>query len=390
MSEPVARPGSSEPVARSWRLLPSERVLWTGAPRLGAPRDLRWTVVPGLVLALASVAALFAGLLYAAEIPGVRSGAFMAFYLLVLAIGVRVAPRYLLDPCEYMVTDRQVIWKRGNLRRTIDRRAITYARIHWHRSVAGVGHLELVRAVPFGPLARKQRLLLHDVESPDVLFARIREAEPTEFAGFADVKLTDRLDRGEVVLWGGAPTGWRLGSAEAFTAAMGTMVLAAAAIYAYRTGGILLGLENVGLSVRSPTWLMLFLAIAISGSVMFISGAALLWHGVWGARDGGMQTEYLLTDSRLLIRRGLIELSVDRRRIVDVAELPSTGGSRNLHLILDAPDARALADNGALGLLSPPRSTVPPVLYEVTDLEVLRDLLSLRRRNTKPPLDHAA
>jgi hypothetical protein len=155
----------------------------------------------------------------------------------------------------------------------------------------------------------------------------------------------------------------------------------------------LLGLEHVGLSVRSPTWLMLFLAIAISGSVMFISGAALLWHGVWGARDGGVQTEYLLTDSRLLIRRGLIELSVDRRRIVDIAELPSTAGSHNLHLILDAPDARALADNGALGLLSPPRATVPPVLYEVSDLEILRELLSSRRRTTTPPtapLDRAA
>ena len=380
----------SEPVARSWRLLPSERVLWTGGPKLGVPRDLRWTIVPGLVLALAIVAALFTGLLYAAEIAGVRSGAFMAFYLFVLALGVRLMPRYALDPCEYMLTDRQVIWKRGNLRRTIDRRAITYARIHWHRSVAGVGHLELVRATPFGPLMRKQRLFLHDVEAPDVLFAHIRDAEPTEFAGFSDVKLTDRLDRGEVVLWGGAPTGWRLGSAEAFTAAIGALVLATAAYYAYRTGGILLGLEHVGLSVRSPTWLMLFLAIAISGSVMFISGAALLWHGVWGARDGGVETEYLVTDSRLLIRRGRIELSVDRRRIVDVAELPSTAGSRNMHLILDAPDARALADNGALGLLSPPRSTVPPVLYEVTDLEVLRDLLALRRRNSKPPLDHAA
>jgi hypothetical protein len=382
----------SESISRSWRLLPSERVLWTGGPRLGVPRDLRWTIVPGLVISLAIVAALFAGLLYAAAIPGVRAGAFMAFYLLVLAVGVRSMPRYMLDPCEYMITDRQVIWKRGKLRRTIDRRAITYARIHWHRSVAGVGHLELVRATPFGPLSRKERLFLHDVVAPDVLFARIREAEPAEFAGYADVKLTDRLDRGEVVLWGGAPTGWRLGSAEAFTAALGTLVLIAAGFYAYRTGGILLGLEHVGLSVRSPTWMMLFLAIAISGSVMFIAGGALLWHGVWGARDGGMQTEYLLTDTRLLIRRGLIELSVDRRRIVDIAELPSTGGSHNLHLILDAPDARALADNGALGLLSPPRSTVPPVLYEVSDLEVLRELLSNRKRSTEPttPLDHAA
>ena len=233
----------SDSIARSWRLLPSERVLWTGAPRLGVPRDLRWTIVPGLVIALAIVAALFAGLLYAAAIPGVRAGAFMAFYLLVLAVGVRTMPRYVLDPCEYMITDRQVIWKRGKLRRTIDRRAITYARIHWHRSVPGVGHLELVRATPFGPLSRKERLFLHDVVAPDVVFARIREAEPAEFAGYADVKLTDRLDRGEIVLWGGAPTGWRLGSAEAFTAAVGTLVLVAAGFYAYRTGGILLGLD---------------------------------------------------------------------------------------------------------------------------------------------------
>ena len=44
-----------------------------------------------------------------------------------------------------------------------------------------------------------------------MLFALIREAEPISFAGFADVKLTDRLDRGERVLWGAGPAGWRLG-----------------------------------------------------------------------------------------------------------------------------------------------------------------------------------
>ena len=48
---------------RSWRLLPSERVLWQGGPKPGVPRDLRWTVALLLVLALALVTALFAGLL---------------------------------------------------------------------------------------------------------------------------------------------------------------------------------------------------------------------------------------------------------------------------------------------------------------------------------------
>jgi hypothetical protein len=370
---------------RSWRLLPSERVLWQGGPRRDVPRDLRWTIGPLLVIALSVLCALFAGLLHVSGIPAVRPMAFTAFYLLLTAVAARLLPRYLLDPCEYMVTDRQVIWRRGQLRRTMDRRGITYGRIHWHRSVPGVGHLELVRAVPFGPLSRKQRLFLHDVEAPDVLFALIREAQPMEFAGYADVKLTDRLDRGEVVVWGAAPAGWRLGRSEILTAAVGLLVLFGGTVYAYRTGVILMDLEQVGLPVRSWTWVMLFSAILISGSIMFSIGAALLWHGVWGARADGSRTEYVLTDSRLLIRRGLVELSVDRRRIVDIAELPSTSGCCNLHLILDAPDARALDDSGALGLLPPPRGTVPPVLYEVTEQELLRELLLARRRHSQPP-----
>jgi len=369
---------------RAWRLLPSERVLWRGAPRLGVPRDLRYFIVPGLFFTLALVTALFAGLLYAVGIPAVRATAFTAFYMLVTGVASALAPRYLLDPCEYMLTDRHVIWKRGSYRRTMDRRGITYARIHWHRSVPGVGHLELVRAVPFGPLARKQRLMLHDVEAPDVLFARIREVQPTVFAGYADVKLTDRLDLGERVLWGGGPSGWRLGTAEALTALVGAAVLFAGGVYAYRTSAILVGLERAGLSVRTPTWMMLFAAIMISASLIVTVGSALFWQGLWGARQAGSHTEYLLTDTRLIIRRGLIELSIDRRRIVDVAEVPSTSGSSNLHLILDAPDARALDDNGALGMLAPPRATVPPVLYEVTDLELVRKLLSAKRHSDPP------
>jgi hypothetical protein len=164
------------------------------------------------------------------------------------------------------------------------------------------------------------------------------------------------------------------------TAFVGALVLGAGAMYAVRTGGVLLALERAGLPVISWTWAMLFSAILVSGSVIVASGAALLWYGLWGARAAGSRTEYVLTDSRLLIRRGRTELSLDRRRIVDVAELPSTAGSSNLHLILDAPDARALEDSGSLGLLSPPRATVPPILYEVTELELVRKLLLAPRK----------
>lgn len=361
---------------RYWRLLPSEEILWQGAPRPGISRDRRWVLIPALLITFAVVATLFAGLLAVADLPGVRSLAFVAFYLVLTAVGVVLWPRYNLDPCEYMITDRHVIWRRGTVRRAMDRRAITYGRVHWHRSEPGVGHLELVRAVPFGPLARKQRLTLHNVNAPDRLWALIRDAEPAEHAGFGDVALTDRLDRDETVVWGSGPAGFRLGPAEALTAAFGALVCLTGALYLYRTTGTLVELEEYGLPVRSMTWALLFSAITISAFTIIGVGIGLLWRGVWGARADGSRTEYLLTDRRLLIRRGSTELSVDRGRIVDVAAVPSSRGSTNIVLILDGPNGRALDDNGALSMFSaPPRAMVPPVLYEVDDPALVQSLL---------------
>lgn len=377
----------SESLHRSFRLLPSELVLWHGKPKLGVSRQGIWVVVPASFVTLAVIVALFAGLIAAAGIPAVRSTAFLSFYLLVTGIAAWFAPRAWLDSCEYLVTDRHVIWKRGQVRRVIDRNAISYGRIRWHQSEPGVGSLELVRAAPFGPLARRQRLLLHDLEAPDRVFALIRGSEPTDFAGYGDVPLTDRLDRGERVLWGAAPAGYRLGRSELITASVGTLVLGVGLLYGHRMANLLLDLERVGLPVRSWTWLLLFLAIAISALAILGVGAWLVWRGLWGARAAGSSTEYILTNTRVLIRRGETELSVDRRRIVDVAELPCTGDLRNLFLILDGLGATALDDSGALGILPPPRAAVLPVLYEVRDRELFRSLLFAP---SEPPLRDAA
>jgi hypothetical protein len=364
-----------EPQQRAFRFLPTEEVLWVGGPKLGIPRARMWVLAPALFFTFAAVVALFAGLVAAAGIPAVRSMAFLAFYLVMTGVSLLIVPRHLLDSCEFAVTEGHVIWKRGQLRRAIERQAITYGRIQWHRSVPGVGTLELVRAAPFGPFSRRQRVVLHDVEAPDRLFALIRGVTPGEFAGYGDVPLTDRLDQGEHVIWGAAPAGFRLGRAELLLSCVGLAVLVTGFVYVYKIAGVLLTLERSGLPVRSVTWLMLASATLISASVIFAIGGVLLWKGFWGARVAGSRSEYILTEHRVLIRRGEIELSVDRTRIVDVAEQRSTGDLGNLYLILDGPRANALDDSGALGIMAPPRSAVLPVLYEVRDREQFRRLL---------------
>ena len=95
----------------------------------------------------------------------------------------------------------------------------------------------------------------------------------------------------------------------------------------------------------------------------------------------------MLTDERLLIRRGRTELSLDRRRIVDSAESSGWLGVRHLHLILDAPEARALAMSGAMQTVGPSRDLVPPVLYGLhdRDTERVRNLLLQTKRTSRPP-----
>ncbi len=368
-----------------WRLLPSERVLWYGRPAAGVPRARRWTIGPALLFALAVVFGLFAALLTVAGLAGIQQTASLSAILALFGVSVAVAPRYLHDPCEYLITDRRVVWKRGRLQRTMDRTGVTFARIRWHRSAPGVGHLDLVRAVPFGPLARRQRIVLADLREPDRVFALVRGVSPGANTGDNQVPLIERLDPGEEVLWGGHPEGWLLGWREVLTALGGVAVIGLGLGYGHRTAGILLGLEVVGLQVRSWTWVLFFLSVLITWIVITAVGAGLLWFGLWRARRLGRETEYVLTGCRLLIRRGPVELSVDRRRIVDVADTKAAGGLHHLFLVLDAPESRALADSGALRHLAPARESVPPVLFELRDVENLKALI-LDRRSSSPSL----
>lgn len=358
-----------------WRLLPFERVLWHGARVEDVPLSPRWVLLPILVFAFAVVAALFAGLLSVSDLPGAQRTLGYSALMAAIGVGLVLLPRHFLSGTEYMLTDRRILWRRGRYVRQMDRRSFTYARLTWHPSVPSVGSIELVVAVPFGPLSRRLRLVLSDVRDPDSVLAHIRGADVHVHADDPDVPLVERLDPGERVLWGGHPEGWLLGWRELATAALGVAVLSLAAMYGANVSSILVELEEHGLAVRSWTWVLFFLPVVISTVVLVAVGAALVWHGLWRARALGRDTDYLLTDRRLLIRRGRTELTIDRRCIVDAAIAPIGGGLHHVYLMLDSPRSRALADSGALAPGVPSREEVPPVLYEVRDAEALRTLI---------------
>ncbi len=355
----------------AWRLFPTETVLWEGAPA-AVPRERLWVFLPLFLFAVALVSLLFSRLLVVAELPGSSTSVALAAFLAACGVAGVAAPRFLFGDLAYLVTDKRVLVRRGRLVRSMERRKLTYARIAWHRSVPVVGHLELVVAVPFGPLARRLRVVLRDVREPDRLLALVRDRSPTEATGDRTVPLTERLDEDEQVEWGGHPQGWHLGWREIATTALGLLVTGVGLAYGYRNVVILLDLEGLGLAVRSAAWVMLFSAVLISWVCILAIGLGLVWHGVIRARRLGEDTEYLLTDRRVLIRRGATELSVERARVVEVATQPAPGGLSHLFLVLDAPQSRALEDSGALRPLLPARDAVPPVLFELPDPEGVR------------------
>lgn len=380
--------GEMEPVERAFRLLPSERVLWEGGPRKGAPRGRGWRLVPALLVTIAVICGLFAGLLSLTGLPGASQVGFVCAYLVLTAIAIAVAPGILYGSSRFVVTDRRVMWKRGKIRRSIDRHGITFARIRWNRAIPTVGDLELVRAVPFGPLARQQRVVLHDVETPDAVLAIIRGVEGSPHAGDHTTPLTDRLDPGEEVLWGASPEGLGVDWRDVLTTLFGLGVLFVGLPAGVRTAAVLADLEAHGLPMQSSTWILLFGAMALTATLILAIGVGLTWHGILRARAMGRDTEYVLTDRRILIRRGRTELSIARQRVVDVAETRGWRGLTTLYLVLDGPEARALADSGALSVIAPSRDAVMPVLFDLDDTRDLRTLLG--ERVSRPSLPHAA
>ena len=258
--------------------------------------------------------------------------------------------------------------------RSIEIRQISYALVRWSSRDSKVGDLVLVRAVPTGALRRTLSLTLDDVEAPDRLLALIRGVEPSAPLGSGGRPLAQRLDPGERVLWSAAPvsTPWTLRR-------LATAVTGAAMVFAFVRLVERLVPRLVGLVQALPPGIAAFLLVAVSLTILLLfAGATGVTYAAF-VRPSRLtrQTRYFVTDARVLIRRGGEELSLDRSRIAYVIDAPS----RRLHdvfLVLDGPQARALAPSGAFGEEDHGVDGLRPVFASIDDADTVGRILAER------------
>jgi hypothetical protein len=363
-----------------------ESIVWTGKPAvLRTPPIYRALAASAAGLSVVSLLfATVASLALHARVGGMIT---FAAWCAVVALGAWRLPLVWQSRVEYIVTDKHVIWRRGPLRRTIDRHAISYARIHW--IAPNVGDLVLVRAVPTGALRRTLTLVLQGVDEPDRLWAVVRGVAPTLPLGDGDRPLTQRLDEGERVLWSAIPTQAPWSTRRVMTACVSAALFGASAMMIARAVPPLrrvLGLHALGATMST----LLVAGVTLATLLVVASAVGIAHWAVFRPMRLTRETRYFITDRRVLIRRGHDELHLDRSRIAYVIEAPVGRSPRaNVFLVLDGPQARALAASGAFGEHTNDTDALVPVFAAIDDAETASEILRAPR-SSKPPTLHAA
>jgi hypothetical protein len=355
-----------------------EEILWSGRPRvLRTPPIAR---VVSIVAAVASVITLGYAIVVAKALA-IPVGGMIAFAAWCAAIGVGAwrIPIWWQSQLEYIVTDKHVIWRRGRLRRTIDKGAISYALIRWDPRTPSVGDLVLVRAVPTGALRRTLSLTLNGVTAPDRLWAIVRGVVPSAPLGDGERPLAQRLDDGERVLWSAIPMSSTWTVRRAATAALGACVAGA---FVQSLVKAIPGIAKVlRAHTLSPGLVAVFVGAAALGLLLLLAVAVgVAYASVIRPLRLKRATRYFVTDARVLIRRGSEELHLDRSRIAYVIDAPLRKSTRNvggaLHdvfLVLDGPQARAMAMSGAFG--EQDADVLRPVFTAIADADTVNELL---------------
>jgi hypothetical protein len=136
-----------------------------------------------------------------------------------------------------------------------------------------------------------------------------------------------------------------------------------------------------------PSLLALLVASAALASLLLLAVAVGLAYAAF-VRPTRLTraTRYYVTSSRVLIRRGAEELHLDRSRVAYVIDAPAGSAitrdaTRALHdvfLVLDGPQARALAASGAFGSGEDALADgglLRPVFNAIQDVETVTQIL---------------
>jgi hypothetical protein len=362
-----------------------EVVVWRGRPKI-VEAPLGFRLAAAVLSALAAVSLCFAVVVsYSLHVTPTEPLLFAAWTSLVATLAVQV-PKIWLERVEYIVTDRHVIMQRGAFRRTIERRAISFARIVWSASQPGIGDMDLVRAVPTGALRRRLLLQLRGVVAPDRVWAIIRGVESSIEPHRGDRPLAQRMDVDERVVWSARPkrTAHAVmphGRRELGTAALALSLFYTFAMMLFRAIPNLRMLAHAGL--RQGPFAALVLGEGIAALVVLSAGLYLAFEALVAPFRNLDRTRYLITNRRVLIQRGREELHLDRERIVDVIPTRGSSGVSDVFLVLDGPRARALAMGGAFGEIDAGQE-LRPVLVSVEDAESVSRILLSHPDSTMP------
>ncbi len=348
-----------------------ERIVWQGKCRAQVVPFVQRVLAWG-ALVIAAVTLCYAVVVSMSLHVHVGGMVVFAGWCATLALAAWRLPLWWRSEVEYLVTDRHVIWRRGRIRRSIDIKQISYALIRWNPNDSRSGDLVIVRAVPTGALRRTLTLTLHEVEAPDRLWAIIRGAAPVASLGDGDRPVPQRLDEGERVLWSGAPLASAWPARRVATAAFGGVL---AILFVRSVWRAIPTLARVLRLHALPPVLagMLVGAVGVGMLMLLAVAAGVAYASVIRPRRLARVTRYFVTSTRVLIRRGHEELSLDRSRIAYVIEAPV----RKLHdvfLVLDGPQARAMAPSGAFGTEDRDDS-LRPVFAAIADAATVGEIL---------------
>lgn len=349
-----------------------ERIIWIGRPKSVRPSAFL-RALSGVCFVTSAISLLFAVVTSLVLAITPTGSVLFAFWAATAGLAFRSVPRMLLERTRYVVTEHHVIVHVGPLRRSIQRSAVSFARIFWNPDQPDTGDLELVRAVPTGALRRRLLLRLPGVAAPDRVWAIVRGAADVAPLGSAGMPIGQRLDRGERVVWSAQPRQqlraylphgqrqWLLMAVSAFTVLAGIHMIV-------RAWSALARVARSGLSYGSPSFMALAAGVFLAVAMVLVVGGYLAYDTVIRPGQLVSETRYLITDKRVLIQRRGEELHLDRSKIVDVIEAPAGDGLHNVFIVLDGPQARALAASGAFGELD--RSPhLSPVFEAVADAE---------------------